>query len=138
MPEPTSIANVQTLLGMVTYTCKFLLHLSEVPEPLRYLIKERRQDGFKFHCDEAHREAVQKRKTMMSNAPVLKHNSPKQPLTMSRDASQSGFVAVLLHDGRPMAYSSKALSDTEKLQLNGKGNASNSVWDEEIPCIWQK
>lgn len=114
MPEPTSIANVQTLLGMVTYTCKFLPHLSEVTEPLRYLIKESHQDGFKFHFDEAHREAVQKLKKMMSNAPVLKYYSPKEPLTMSGDASQSGLGAVLLQDGRPIAYGSKALTDTEK------------------------
>ena len=40
MPELTSIDNIHTLLGMVTYTCKFLPNLSSVTEPLRELIKE--------------------------------------------------------------------------------------------------
>ena len=30
MPEPPSIAHIQTLLGMVTYTCKILPNLSAV------------------------------------------------------------------------------------------------------------
>ena len=114
MPEPSSIANVQTLLGMVTYTCKFLPHLSQVTEPLRYLIKESHQEGFKFHFDEDHRKAVQQLRKMMSNAPVLKYYSPTEPLTVSGDASQAGIGTVLLQGGRPIAYGSKAFTETEK------------------------
>ena len=49
MPEPTSI---DTLLGMVTYTYKFLPELSSVTEPLRELIKESNKPEFEFHFDE--------------------------------------------------------------------------------------
>ena len=114
MPEPTSIANVQTLLGMVTYTCKFLPNLSQVTEPLRYLIKESNQVDFKFHFDEDHKRAFQELKSMMTNAPVLKYYSTSEPITVSGDASQAGLGTVLLQSGRPVAYGSKALTETEK------------------------
>ena len=38
MPQPQNIAQVHTLLGMVTYVCKFMNNLSSVTEPLRSLI----------------------------------------------------------------------------------------------------
>lgn len=114
MPEPASIANVQTLLGMVTYTCKFLPNLSEVTEPLRNLIKESNEVGFKFYFNEDHKAAVQRLKDMMTNAPVLKYYSSTEPITISGDASQAGLGTVLLQNGKPVAYGSKALTETEK------------------------
>jgi transposase InsO family protein len=114
MPEPTSIANVQTLLGMVTYICKFLPNLSTVTEPLRNLIKESNTEGFEFYFSEEHRKAVIQLKEMMTNAPVLRYYSQTEPITISGDASQAGLGVVLLQGGRPVAYGSKALTDTEK------------------------
>jgi transposase InsO family protein len=113
MPEPSSIENVQTLLGMVTYTCKFLPHLSAVTEPLRALIKESNTPGFVFHFDEVHQEAVKRLKKMMSSAPVLRYYSQKEPITVSCDASQYGIGSVLLQGNRPVAYASKAMTSTE-------------------------
>ena len=46
MPELTFIDNIHTLLGMVTYTCKFLPNLSSVTELLRELIKESNKPEF--------------------------------------------------------------------------------------------
>ena len=113
MPEPASIAKVQTLLGMVTYTCKFLPHLSSVTEPLRQLIKESNAKDFVFHWDEVHRQAFAELKKLMTSAPVLKYYSLDEPITISCDASQSGLGAVLMQGGRPVAYASKALTNAE-------------------------
>ena len=54
MPLPTSIDNVRTILGMVTYCCKFLKDLSSITETLRNLVKESSVRGFKFHFDNEH------------------------------------------------------------------------------------
>ena len=113
MPEPSSIAHVQTLLGMVTYTCKFLPNLSTVTEPLRCLIKESHEHGFRFHFDEVHRNAVAELKKLMTEAPVLKYYSDDEPITISCDASQGGIGAVLMQNGRPIAYASKSLTSAE-------------------------
>jgi hypothetical protein len=57
MPEPQSVANVQTFLGMVNYTCKFVPNLSSLTLPLRNLIKESSDPQFKWHWDECHVQA---------------------------------------------------------------------------------
>lgn len=114
MPEPTSIHNVQTLLGMVTYTCKFMPNLSAITEPLRNLIKESNMPGFKFYFNDDHRATVRKLKEMMTNAPVLRFYSTTEPIVVSGDASQAGLGAVLLQGGKPVAYASKALTDSQR------------------------
>jgi len=113
MPEPTCIGEIQTLLGMVTYTCKFLQNLSSYTEPLRELIKASHEPGFKFHFDQPQREAFTKLKKLMTTAPVLQYYSLQRPVTVSCDASQSGLGCVLLQDNRPVAYGSKALTEAE-------------------------
>jgi len=113
MPDPQSIKQVQTLLGMVTYICKYMKNLSSVTEPLRTLLKEANEPGFKFHFDEIHREACTEIRRMLSTAPVLRYFDVKKPVTISCDASQSGLGYVLMQDGQPVAFSSKALTNTE-------------------------
>ena len=113
MPQPENIEQVHSLLGMVTYTCKFLPNLSSVTEPLRQLLKENNQPNFQFHFGEPHQEAFRKLKEMMMSAPVLKFYSLSDPITVSYDASQSGLGAVVMQKGRPVAYASKVLTSTE-------------------------
>ena len=113
MPEPSSIANVQTILGMVTYICKYLKNLSSLTEPLRSLIKESSQPNFKFHFDPVHREALERIKQVLTTAPVLRFYSLDEPIVISGDASQSGIGCVLMQNDAPVAYASKALTETE-------------------------
>ena len=94
MPEPTSIHNIQTLLGMVTYACKFMPNLSDITEPLRNLLKESNIPGFKFYFNDDQRAAVCKLKEMMTNAPVLRFYRTKEPIVVSCDASQAGLGSV--------------------------------------------
>lgn len=113
MPEPSCIEHVRTLIGMVTYTCKFLPHLSATTEPLRQLIKDSASRNFKFHFDQVHREAFFKLKQMMSTAPVLRYYSLNEPVVISCDASQAGLGAVIFQGGKPVAYASKSLTTAE-------------------------
>lgn len=114
MKEPESIEKVQQLLGMVTYTCKFMPKLSEVTQPLRDLIKESHESDFVFHFEEIHRETVTNLKKMMTSAPVLRFYSQTEPITISCDASQKGLGAVLMQADKPVVYASKALTKTEE------------------------
>jgi len=113
MPEPTSIANVHTILGMITYICKYLQNLSSLTEPLRSLIKESNEPGFTFHFDPVHKEALKRIKEVLTSAPVLRFYSLKDPVVISCDASQFGLGCVLMQNNAPVAYASKALTDTE-------------------------
>ena len=104
MRELEDVKQVQTLLGMVNYTMKFMPNLSAVTEPLRQIIKQSNEREFVFHFDEVHKEAFQKLKRMMTEAPVLKYYNMDEPITVTCDASQSGIGCALLQGGRPVAY----------------------------------
>ena len=51
---------------------------------------------------------------MASSTPVLGYYDPSKPLTLSVDASSKGLGAVLLQDGKPLAYASRALTPTQE------------------------
>ncbi len=113
MPQPESISQVQKLLGMVTYTCKFLPNLSTMTEPLHELIKEGASRDFVWHWDSCHQTAFKQVKEAMASAPVLDYYTMTKPITLSVEASQSGLGAVLIQDDKPVHYGSKSLTQSE-------------------------
>ena len=50
----------------------------------------------------------------MASAPVLKYYGVKADVTISVDASSTGLGAVLLQNNQPVAFASKALTETQK------------------------
>ena len=50
----------------------------------------------------------------MTTAPVLSYFDPKTELEIQCDASQKGLGSALLQRGRPIAYTSTALTETEQ------------------------
>ncbi|XP_064630897.1 uncharacterized protein K02A2.6-like [Lineus longissimus] len=57
-------------------------------------------------------------KTLISSDSTLAYYDPKQPVTLEVDASQKGLGEALLQHGRPVAFASKALSDTQSRYSN--------------------
>ena len=47
-------------------------------------------------------------------APVLSYHGVKLHVTVSADSSQNGLGSVCIQNNKPIAYSSRALSDTER------------------------
>ena len=110
MPVPTDVAGVQRLLGLVNYLSKFTPHLSSVCEPLRRLVDRDRPFSWLPQHDEAFKEI----KALISSAPTLKFFDAAKPVTLECDASSVGLGAVLLQEGQPVAFASRALSATER------------------------
>lgn len=50
---------------------------------------------------------------MLTQAPVLMFYDPDKKLTVENDACEYGLGSVLMQDGRPIAYASRSLSQTE-------------------------
>ncbi len=71
MPQPESIPQVQTLLGMVTYTCKFLPNLISMTEPLHELMKEGASREFVWHWDPCHQTAFEQVKEALLQYVVI-------------------------------------------------------------------
>ncbi|XP_060734892.1 uncharacterized protein K02A2.6-like [Tachysurus vachellii] len=110
MPRPTDFKGVQRLLGMVNYLSKFCDHLSDGCETLRQLTHK---DSI-WEWSDAHEQAFARLKDVITKAPVLKYYNPDEPLTLQCDVSETGLGAALLQEGAPVAYGSRALTQTER------------------------
>lgn len=110
MPAPANVNEILKLNGMVNYLAKFMPKLSNVMEPIRRLTKK----DVEWIWTEEHSLAFQKIKSLVTKAPVLSYFDPNKQLQIQCDASQSGLGAVLLQDGNPLFYASRALTPTER------------------------
>lgn len=109
MPIPEDKNGLQRFLGMSNYLSKFIHRYSEITSPLRQLL---RQD-VEWLWTEQHSAAVETLKAQLTCSAVLQYFDVHKPVTLSADASQHGLGAVCLQDGRPVAFASRALTDTE-------------------------
>ena len=106
MENPTDVDGVRWLQGMVTYLAKFLPKLSTVMEPIRRLTKQ----DVEFKWSEEQDKAMEEIKKLVTTAPILAYYNPKKELVIQCDASSTGLGAVILQDGKPLGYASRALS----------------------------
>ena len=63
---------------------------------------------------QAENEAFESPNTAISSTPVLKFFNPKEPVSLSVDASSKGLGAVILQNNQPVAYASKALTESQQ------------------------
>ena len=59
---------------------------------------------------------------MLTSAPVLQYFSPSRKLMIQCDTSQSGSGMTILQDGKIVAYTSRAMIETEKYSPKLKRN----------------
>ena len=109
MEAPKNVKEVQRFAGVVNYLARFLPQLSEIMEPIRILTLKDRAFVWGKKQDEAFTEI----KTKVTQAPVLAYYDCKKPLQIQCDASMNGIGSVLMQDGRPISFASKALTPTE-------------------------
>ena len=97
---------------MFTYLAHYSPHLSEKTAILKELVKK---DTHWNWCPE-HEAAFTEMKTIITPVPgpVLMFYDTGKHVTVQVDASQSGLGAVLLQDGKPVAYASKASTPTQQ------------------------
>jgi len=110
MPPPETKEDVRRFLGSIQYLAKFLPMLAEVETPLRDLTRK----DVLFHWDKPQAAAFRKLKDMCCEAPVLAYYDVRKDVTIQCDASKSAVGAVLLQEGRPIAYASRKLRASER------------------------
>ncbi|KAI8733747.1 retrovirus related pol protein [Biomphalaria glabrata] len=110
MKKPENSQEARKLCGMVQYLSKFFNNLAEVSQPLRELTKK----DCNFRWTEKCEEAFNKIKTMITNTPVFIFYNPEKKLEIQVDSSQHGLGAVLMQEGQPIEFASRALTPTEK------------------------
>ena len=107
METPKDVAAVTRLVGLVNYLSKFL---SELCEPLRRLTHK----DVEWTWSAKQEEAFQSVKRAVTSAPALTYFSSTEPVEGQGDASCTGIGFVLMQNGQPVSYASRALTASEK------------------------
>ena len=111
---PQNKQQVQEFLGIVTYLAPFIPQLSKKTATIRDLLKKETD----FQWNACHQEAFESVKEEISEETTLAYFDPHKTTTIQVDASSRGLGAALMQDGRPIAFASKSLTETEQRYAN--------------------
>lgn len=112
--SPENKSDLQTFLGMIQYMSPFIPNLSERTTALRELLKK----GVVWQWCESHERIYQQLKDDIHHQLKLSYFDPSKNTVLEVDSSLNGLGAALLQEGKPVAFASKSLSDTEKRYAN--------------------
>ncbi|UYV84092.1 K02A2.6-like, partial [Cordylochernes scorpioides] len=129
MPAPTDVHGVRRFLGMVNHLGRFVKNLPEIVAPLNQLLVK----GQDFVWDCSQERAFRKLKELLTTQPILAAYDVRKPTMVSSDASSYGLGAVLKQEGkngiwRPVAYSSRTMTPTEKRYAQIEKEALANIW----------
>ena len=77
-------------------------------------MRELLQKDVHWPWEEHHKKSFQDVKKLLSSDRCLAFVDISKPITIQVDASNSGLGAVLLQEGKPVAYASRLFASTEK------------------------
>ncbi|XP_043501575.1 uncharacterized protein LOC122523751 [Polistes fuscatus] len=114
-PQPSSVKQIQSFLGLTGFFRKFIANYSLIARPLTDLLKA----DVKFEFGEKQKEAVEQLKRALSNKPVLNIYRVGAETELHTDASMYGYGAILLQRDEnndkfhPIYYASGKTTSTE-------------------------
>ncbi|GFR68212.1 transposon Ty3-I Gag-Pol polyprotein [Elysia marginata] len=103
------VKELQQFMGMIQYMSSFIPKLSSHTDPLRKLLHK----DAAWQSTETHQKSFGKIKSLMQKEMTLSYYDPNKATVLEVDSSLTGIGAALLQDGKPIAFASKSLTDTE-------------------------
>jgi hypothetical protein len=104
-PSPTSVKELRSFLGLAGYYRKFVRHFAVITKPLTELLCK----GVLFVWTCGHEASFLDVKNALCTAPVLALPDFSKTFCIETDACKNGVGVVLLQEGHPLAFISKAL-----------------------------
>ena len=132
LPAPTNVTELQEFLGMVTYLIPFFRGLSILTVPLWELLKK----DADFTWNASYKAAFQWVKQAIISNTTLRYFNPLLPVTIQVNASQVGLGAALLQNDKPIAFTSKALTNAECRYANIEREMPATVFGVERFCTY--
>jgi hypothetical protein len=99
-----------SFLGLASYYRKFIKNFAKITTPLTNLLKK---SSGTYEWDEACNEAIETLKGILVKTSMLKLLNSDKDFEIHFDAFDFAIIKVLVQDGRPVAFESKKLSETE-------------------------
>jgi hypothetical protein len=109
-PFPANVKQLRSFLGLARYYRKFVRHFGIISKPLTKLFKKQ----VYFLWTEQHEQAFIALKSTLIEALVLALPDFSNNFTLKTDASELGVGVVLMQQGHPIAFISKALGPRSK------------------------
>jgi len=107
-PMPTSITEVRSFHGLASFYRRFVKDFSTIAAPLTKIIKK----SISFKWGEEQNNAFLDLKNKLCSVPVLSLPDFNKTFKIECEASGIGICAVLMQEGRPIAYFSEKLNGT--------------------------
>ena len=124
MPPPVDKEGVLRILGTVNYLDKFIEHKADIQEPISQLT----QKDAAFVWEKPQQEAFNHLKSVITSAPALAYFDNTKETVLNVDASIKGLGAVIMQDGKPVAFGSKTLTSCERRYANIERELLAIVW----------
>lgn len=136
LKSPKNRKELQRVLGKFTYLSKFIPNFSALTTPLRALLEKTTPWEWKSEQEQAY----DKLKTAISETPVLKLYDVNDDVKLQVDASSTALGAVLLQKEQPIAYASKALTESQQRysQLEKEALAIKFGCEKFHQYVWGK
>jgi hypothetical protein len=114
-PQPRTVSELRSFLGMANYFRRFVRHYSSIVAPLNALLAGKGKNApltpeqWTPECE----VAFSRVKQALTSPETLAMPDFSKPFVVTTDASDLGLGAVLEQDGRPVAYESRKFNAAE-------------------------
>ncbi len=120
-PVPLDVSQLRSFLGIGNYFRKFIQGYSSMVACLTQLTHQEYENiPLPQLWKDIHQHAFESVKLALTTAPVLALPDFTQPFELISDASLNGTGAVLVQNGRPVAYTSAKFSSAERNYTTGE------------------
>ncbi|CAH8608971.1 unnamed protein product [Schistosoma mattheei] len=113
-PEPTTVKQLRTFNGLVSFYRRFIPKCALLMKPLT---DQLRGNAKSINLDDTARKAFSTVKELIAKATMLAHQDTEAPISIAVDASDSAIGGVLQqwvnNSWQPLAFFSRRLLDTE-------------------------
>ena len=114
LKAPTTIKQLKSFLGMVTYYRDTWQKRSHILAPLTDLLRKNEKSKRKLLWTTEHEQAFISAKEAISNDVLLTHPDFTKKFTIHTDASDTQLGSIISQDGKPIAFYSRKLSSTQR------------------------